>query len=877
MDIVDINKVLDDLEFNEEQRAKLTKSNDHNDRPNAALQNKSPNQNCYVNNHAAAPTIATSPSAPAQLPAPNRTFKKNFVNVSNVFNSLNEYVNAGIDTAKKAGGSVITVSHTHQSTSNQLDDDAGCSSTSIVPTLNAVKNESATIVNTVIASSISAELNQYLHVANATASNATDVTSSTKPECELFVQNQSTNVPNHDVNRDSVTCERLDQEDDQQHQLVDGVEMECRQNDRATRISENDDVVGAGDNEEIGREGEVADQNRENEHETPELSSTTNCLQYNVEAVVEPYETANHTPESPNIHNSVIETRLSNNIIADTVALVDQNQIIDCAAVAESHIGDECNEVTNIEADCHLVGSNKVRPINDDKCDPANTLPQIADSVVVSESTEFIQPISFERAATMDDVSDAELESYLEALEQDMDDAKQCNEIKSLMEMPKSNISMDQTAELLRDDRNADSFSQASTIEFGDGNLDREIQLSASQFSLMNLHTEDEPNMSSTQNDDTLSTVSEVRTFVSATGSNVRSDYDKANNGEVNNQKRPSHLVQNDNSTDSTTSDIRLDISTTSDYSDRSYLPSESSEDPTNIVANTSNGSRHTGNEPNGECTGRINDIDGDDNIDDESNELIPSDDSHMRSDFEDDKEYISDKPGAARPTSLNLYKVYEVAKPPENAGNTPMLLTTATVRSASSEDTHETSSPFTSDGTHETSSQFISASSSTRTDDSNADGNSESSDPILPHSTATLAATSNTQQSANRPTPAPPTHLSNSANISLDNIGKVQPYWIPDNMSLFCMICNVKFTFIKRRHHCRACGLVLCKTCCSLRAKLEYMGDAEARICVQCDILLNKKDDEVRVMHNRTNFVYQSTPDVSMHHFDLWSAIGIG
>lgn len=69
--------------------------------------------------------------------------------------------------------------------------------------------------------------------------------------------------------------------------------------------------------------------------------------------------------------------------------------------------------------------------------------------------------------------------------------------------------------------------------------------------------------------------------------------------------------------------------------------------------------------------------------------------------------------------------------------------------------------------------------------------------------------------------------------------LGKVQPYWIPDSVTNFCMQCNVKFSLIKRRHHCRACGQVLCSTCCSLKARLEYMRDVDARICVQCEAAL--------------------------------------
>lgn len=72
--------------------------------------------------------------------------------------------------------------------------------------------------------------------------------------------------------------------------------------------------------------------------------------------------------------------------------------------------------------------------------------------------------------------------------------------------------------------------------------------------------------------------------------------------------------------------------------------------------------------------------------------------------------------------------------------------------------------------------------------------------------------------------------------------LGKIPPYWVPDNATNFCMQCNQKFSLIKRRHHCRACGQLLCSACCCLKAKLQYMGDVEARVCISCDIILNQQ-----------------------------------
>lgn len=39
--------------------------------------------------------------------------------------------------------------------------------------------------------------------------------------------------------------------------------------------------------------------------------------------------------------------------------------------------------------------------------------------------------------------------------------------------------------------------------------------------------------------------------------------------------------------------------------------------------------------------------------------------------------------------------------------------------------------------------------------------------------------------------------------------LSQKQPLWVPDSEAPNCMNCQVKFTFTKRRHHCRACGKV--------------------------------------------------------------------
>nr|XP_033782332.1 zinc finger FYVE domain-containing protein 16 isoform X2 [Geotrypetes seraphini] len=70
--------------------------------------------------------------------------------------------------------------------------------------------------------------------------------------------------------------------------------------------------------------------------------------------------------------------------------------------------------------------------------------------------------------------------------------------------------------------------------------------------------------------------------------------------------------------------------------------------------------------------------------------------------------------------------------------------------------------------------------------------------------------------------------------------LGQKQPSWVPDVEAPNCMNCQVKFTFTKRRHHCRACGKVFCTACCNRKCKLQYM-EKEARVCIVCYDSINK------------------------------------
>ncbi|XP_013872596.1 FYVE, RhoGEF and PH domain-containing protein 6 isoform X2 [Austrofundulus limnaeus] len=66
--------------------------------------------------------------------------------------------------------------------------------------------------------------------------------------------------------------------------------------------------------------------------------------------------------------------------------------------------------------------------------------------------------------------------------------------------------------------------------------------------------------------------------------------------------------------------------------------------------------------------------------------------------------------------------------------------------------------------------------------------------------------------------------------------LGSKAPIWIPDLRTTMCMICTSEFTLTWRRHHCRACGKVVCQVCSSNKCRLAYLKNQQpARVCDQC------------------------------------------
>ncbi|KAE8613207.1 hypothetical protein XENTR_v10007626 [Xenopus tropicalis] len=80
---------------------------------------------------------------------------------------------------------------------------------------------------------------------------------------------------------------------------------------------------------------------------------------------------------------------------------------------------------------------------------------------------------------------------------------------------------------------------------------------------------------------------------------------------------------------------------------------------------------------------------------------------------------------------------------------------------------------------------------------------------------------------------------------VSRAELGLRAPRWIRDNEVTMCMKCKEQFNALtRRRHHCRACGYVVCWKCSDYKATLEYDSNKMNKVCKDCYKILRGSID---------------------------------
>ncbi|XP_063071027.1 FYVE, RhoGEF and PH domain-containing protein 5 isoform X2 [Engraulis encrasicolus] len=73
-------------------------------------------------------------------------------------------------------------------------------------------------------------------------------------------------------------------------------------------------------------------------------------------------------------------------------------------------------------------------------------------------------------------------------------------------------------------------------------------------------------------------------------------------------------------------------------------------------------------------------------------------------------------------------------------------------------------------------------------------------------------------------------------------SLGEAAPILVPVSQVLMCMNCTSDFSLTLRRHHCNACGKVVCRSCSRNRYPLKYLKDRVAKVCDHCYAELRKR-----------------------------------
>jgi len=91
---------------------------------------------------------------------------------------------------------------------------------------------------------------------------------------------------------------------------------------------------------------------------------------------------------------------------------------------------------------------------------------------------------------------------------------------------------------------------------------------------------------------------------------------------------------------------------------------------------------------------------------------------------------------------------------------------------------------------------------------------------PKIPPSTPTTALCKNERSSTKKTNDTSIDSSKGSQGAVIVDDGK--QHWMPDNLCKHCYSCEAPFTLVRRKHHCRLCGMIFCSTCSAYFVKIS-------------------------------------------------------
>ncbi|XP_016156912.1 PREDICTED: FYVE, RhoGEF and PH domain-containing protein 5 isoform X2 [Ficedula albicollis] len=97
--------------------------------------------------------------------------------------------------------------------------------------------------------------------------------------------------------------------------------------------------------------------------------------------------------------------------------------------------------------------------------------------------------------------------------------------------------------------------------------------------------------------------------------------------------------------------------------------------------------------------------------------------------------------------------------------------------------------------------------------------------------------------------------------------LGERPPTLVPVSHVMMCMNCGCDFTLTLRRHHCHACGKIVCRNCSRNKYPMKYLKDQAAKVCDSCYMELKKRERPLSVSFPPTSSRCSSSAFSSVFH----------
>ena len=108
--------------------------------------------------------------------------------------------------------------------------------------------------------------------------------------------------------------------------------------------------------------------------------------------------------------------------------------------------------------------------------------------------------------------------------------------------------------------------------------------------------------------------------------------------------------------------------------------------------------------------------------------------------------------------------------------------------------------------------------------------------------------------------------------------VGSAAPVWIPDQRVTMCQECSTEFGLVVRRHHCRACGRVVCSPCSASKAPLRWVRGGEIKLIPSAGTVTSSRVESVTYalkLWKKVTIIFEKKVDTKSPIHSAWHQRG--